>query len=93
MGREELTGSVCPIDFEAFVFTRELIDETEVVKSGSDVEEFRIESELLLPTLLSREQVDAGGVIKWQIGGRLTQDVCRLFREHRIGNDQGGRDS
>jgi hypothetical protein len=28
-------------------------------------------------------------VIKEQISGMLAQDVCRLFREQRIGNDEG----
>jgi hypothetical protein len=44
----------------------------------------------LLTALLSREQVDADRVIKEQIGGMLTQEVCGLFREQRIGYDEGG---
>jgi hypothetical protein len=43
--------------------------------------------------LLSPEEVDAGGMIKEQIGGILTQDVCGLFREQGIGEDEGGRRS
>jgi hypothetical protein len=90
---EELTGCVCAIDLEAFVWARELLGETEVVKCGGDVEEFRVEAEFLLTALLSPEEVDAGGVIKEQIGGILTQDVCGLFREQGIGDDEGGRGS
>ncbi len=59
MGSEELTGRVCAIDFEAFLWAREFLDETEVVKRGRDIEKFRIEAKLSLTTLLSREQVDA----------------------------------
>ena len=43
---EELTGRVCAIDLEAFVWAREFLDETEVVKCGRDVEEFRVETKL-----------------------------------------------
>ena len=45
---EELTGGICTIDLEAFVLTRELLDETAVVKCGGDTEEFRVEAEFLL---------------------------------------------
>ena len=61
---EELTGGVGAIDLEAFVGAREFLDETEIVKCGGYVEEFRVEAEFLLPALLSGEQVDADGVIK-----------------------------
>ncbi|MGY4622784.1 hypothetical protein ACVWY3_000540 [Bradyrhizobium sp. USDA 4486] len=81
VGAEKLPCGICAIDFEALVWARELLDETEIVKSGSYVEEFGIEPQIPLTTLLSREQVDADRVIKEQIGGMLAQDVCRLFRE------------
>jgi hypothetical protein len=90
---EELTSGVGAIDLEAFVLAREFLDETEIVKCGSYLEEFRVEVEFLLTALLSREQVDADRVIKEQIGRILTQDVCGLFRERRIGNDEGGREA
>jgi hypothetical protein len=90
---QELTGGVCSIDLKAFVLARELLDETEIVKCGGDIEEFRIEAELLLTALLSREQVDADGVIKKQIGGILTQNVCGVLREQGIGNGEAGRGS
>ena len=57
------------------------------MKCRGDVEEFGVEAELLLTALLSREQIDADGVVKEQIGRILTQDVCGLFRERRIRND------
>jgi hypothetical protein len=88
-----LTGGICAIDLEAFVLARELLDETEVVKCGGDVEEFRVEAEILLTALLSREEVDADGVTKEQIGGVLTQDACGLFREQGIRDGEGGRES
>jgi hypothetical protein len=44
---EEPTCGVCAIDLEAFVLARELLAETEVVKCGGDVEEFRVEAEFL----------------------------------------------
>jgi hypothetical protein len=50
-------------------------------------------SVVLLTALLSREQVDADGVIKKQISGILTQDVCGLFREQGIGDDECGKES
>ena len=85
---EELTGSVCAIDLEAFVWAREFLDETEIVKCGRDVEEFRVEAKLSLTALLSREQVDADRVIKEQIRGMLTQEISGLFRKQGIGNDE-----
>jgi len=42
------------------------------VKCGGDVEEFSVKAKLLLTAMLSREQVDADGLIKEQIGGMLT---------------------
>jgi hypothetical protein len=63
------------------------------VKCGGDVEEFRVEAELLLTALLNREQIDADGVIKEQIGRILTQDIRGVFREQGIGNDEGRRES
>jgi len=90
---EELTSGVGAIDLEAFVLARESLDETEIVKCGGYVEEFRVEAEFLLTALLSREQVDADGVINQQIGRIPTQDVCGLFRERRIGNNEGGRET
>jgi hypothetical protein len=61
---EELTDGVCAIDLETFVWAREPLDQTEIVKCGGDVEEFSVEAEILLMSLFSREQVDAHGVIK-----------------------------
>jgi hypothetical protein len=87
---QELAGGIGAIDLEAFVLARELLDETEIVKRRGDVEELGVEAELLLTALLSREQVDADGVVKEQIGRILTQDLCGLFREQGIGNDEGG---
>ena len=57
MCSQELTGRVCAIDFEAFVWAREFLNETEIVKCGRDVEKFRIEAKLSLTAQLSREQV------------------------------------
>src|SRR4029434_1788737 len=89
VGVEKLSGGVCAIDLEAFVWARELLDKAEIVKGGGHVEEFRVEAQFPLTTLLSREQVDTNRVIKEQIGGMLAQDVCRLLREQRVGNDEG----
>src|SRR5438874_13395864 len=75
VGVEELPGGICAVDLEAFVLARELLDEAEIVKCGGDVEQFRVEAEFPLMTLLSREQVDADRVIEEQIGGILTQDL------------------
>src|SRR5262245_35736783 len=63
MCREELTSGVGAIDLEPFVLAREFLDETEIVKCGGYVEEFKLEAEFLLSALLSREQVNADGVI------------------------------
>ena len=38
MCSEKLTGGVGPIDLEAFVLARELLDQTEIVKCGGDIE-------------------------------------------------------
>ena len=89
VGVEELSGGICAIDLEAFVWARELLDKAEIVKCGGHVEEFRVEAQFPLTTLLSREQVDADRVIEEQIGGMLAQDICSLFREQGIGNDEG----
>jgi hypothetical protein len=86
---EEPTCGICAIDLEAFVLARELLAETEVVKCGGDVEEFRVEPAFLLTSLLSREQVDADGVIKSRSVEMLTQDVSGVFRQHGIGDSDG----
>jgi hypothetical protein len=86
---EELTGGVCAIDLEAFVWARELLEETEIVKCGGDVEKFRVEAKLLLTALLSRKQVDAQRMINKQLGGMFTQDVCGFFRKQGIGYYKG----
>jgi hypothetical protein len=90
MCSEELTGRVCAIDFEAFVWAREFLKETEIVKCGRDVQKFRIEAKLSLTALLGREQVDAHRVIKEQIRGMLTQEISGFFRKQGIGNDESG---
>ena len=64
MCSEELTGCVCAIDFETFVWAREFLDETEIVKGRRDVEKFRIEVKLSLTALLSCEQVNADGSVE-----------------------------
>jgi hypothetical protein len=87
---EELTDSVRAIDLKSSVSARELLNEAEIVECSGDVEEFRVEAKLLLTALLSREQIDADRVIKEQIGGMLTEEVCSLFREQGIGYDEGG---
>ena len=89
MGVEKLSGGICAIDLEAFVWARELLDQAEIVKCGGHVKEFRIEAQFPLTTLLGREQVDADRVIEEQISGMLAQDVCSFFREQGIGNDEG----
>jgi hypothetical protein len=88
MCSEELTGGVCAIDFEAFVWTREFLNETEIVKCGRDVEKFRIEAKLSLTALLRREEVDTHRVIKEQIRGMLMQEISGFFRKQGIGNDE-----
>ena len=90
MCREELTGRVCAIHLEAFVWAREFLDETEVVKRGGDVEEFGVEVKLSLTAVLGREQVNADRVIEEQICGMLSQKICGLFRKQGIGNGQVG---
>ncbi len=87
---KELTGGICAVDLEAFGLARELLGETEIVKCRGDVEEFGVEAEPLLTALLSREQIDADGVVKEQIRRILTQDLRGLSREQGIGNDEGG---
>jgi hypothetical protein len=62
------------------------------VKCCGDVEKFCVKPQLLLTALLCRKQIDAYGVIKEQIAGILTQDLCGLFCEKRIGNVEGGRE-
>src|SRR5262249_19127769 len=79
MRGQKLTGGICAIDLEPFVLARELLDQTEIVKCRGDVEEFRIEAKPLLTALLSREQIDADGVVKEQIRRILTQNLCGLF--------------
>jgi hypothetical protein len=59
------------------------------MKCCDDVEEFCVKPQLLLTALLCRKQIDANGVIKEQIAGILTQDLCGLFCEKRIGNVEG----
>src|SRR4051812_29521924 len=86
VGVEELAGGICAIDFEALVLARELLDKAEIVKGGRHVEEFRVEAQFPLTTLLSREQVDADRVVEEQICRMLAQDVCSFFREQRIWN-------
>jgi hypothetical protein len=81
VGVEKLSSGICTIDLETFVWAREFLDKAEIVKCGGHVQEFRVEAQFPLTTLLSREQVDANRVIKEQIGGMLAQDVCSLFRE------------
>jgi hypothetical protein len=49
------------------------------VKCGGHVQEFSIETQFPLPTLLSREQIDPDRMIEEQIGGMLAQDVGSLF--------------
>jgi hypothetical protein len=88
MCRQELMGRVCAIDFEAFVWAREFLNETEIVKCGRDVEKFRIEVKLSFTALLSREQVDAYRAIKEQIRGMLTQEICGFFRKQGIRNNE-----
>ena len=62
------------------------------MKCGGDVEEFRVEAELLLTALLSCKQVDADGAVKKQISGMLAQDVCGIAREQGIRDDEGGNE-
>jgi hypothetical protein len=52
---EELTDGVCAIDLEAFVWAGEVLEETEIVKCGGDVEKFSVEAKLLLTAVLSRK--------------------------------------
>jgi hypothetical protein len=59
-----------------------------LIRPRCHVEKFRVEAQFPLTTLRSREQVDADRVIEEQIGGVLTQDLCGLFREQGIGNDE-----
>jgi hypothetical protein len=72
-----------------YLASREFLDETEIVKCGRDVEEFRVEAKLSFTALLGREQVDADRVIEEQIRGMLTQEISGLFRKQGIGNEQG----
>jgi hypothetical protein len=84
MCSEELTGRVCAIDLEAFIWAREFLDETEIVKCGRDIEEFRIEVKLSLTALLSREQVDAHRVIKEQIRRIRAHTAGEIERRHML---------
>jgi hypothetical protein len=83
--RPGIHGRRLRIDLEALILARELLDKTEIVKCGGQVEEFWVETQLLLTALLSSERVDAKAMVNEEIGGILTQDFCDLFREQRIG--------
>ena len=83
---EELTRGICAIDLEAFVFARELLAQTEIVKCRGDVEELRIEPQFLPTALLGGEQIDPDGVVEDQVAGILAQDARGLPGEKRIGN-------
>jgi len=62
MCSEELTGRVCATTSKRSSGLENFFDETEIVKCGRDIEEFRVEVKLSLTALLSREQVDAARV-------------------------------
>ena len=49
------------------------------MKCGRHEQEFGVEPQIPLKTLLSAEQVDAHRVIEEQIGGMLAQDVAASF--------------
>jgi hypothetical protein len=89
MRNKELTGGVRTIGLEALIWTREFPNETEIVKCSRDVEKFKVEAKFLLTALLSREQVDAEGMVVKQIRGMLTQEIGCLFRKQGVGNDEG----
>jgi hypothetical protein len=55
VGIEKLSGGICAIDLEAFIWARELLDQAEIVKCGSHIEQFRVEVLFPLTPLLSRE--------------------------------------
>jgi hypothetical protein len=42
MCSEELSGSVCAINFEAIVRARKRFGKPQIVKGGGDVEQFRV---------------------------------------------------
>ena len=44
VGVEKLSGRICAIDLEAFVWARELLDKNEIVKCGRHEQEFRVEA-------------------------------------------------
>jgi hypothetical protein len=85
MGVKKLSGGICAIDLEAFVGARELLDNTEIVECGSHVEEFRVEAQFPLTTLLSREQVDTDRVIKEQIIGVSRRIAVSPFASNESG--------
>jgi hypothetical protein len=58
------------------------------VKCSRDIQELRIEAEISLTALFSREEVDAHRVIKEKIRGMLTQEISGFFRKQGIGNDE-----
>ena len=90
MCSEELTGRVCAIDLEAFVWAREFLKKTKIMKCSRDVEKFWIKAKLSLTALLRCEEVDTNRVIKEQIRGMLTQEIGSFFRKQGVGNDEGG---
>jgi hypothetical protein len=41
---QKLSGGICAIDLETFVWAREFLDKAEIVKCGRHVEEFGVEA-------------------------------------------------
>ena len=82
---EKLSGRICAIDLETFVWARERLDEAQIVKCLPPRQEFRVEPQTPLKTLLGAEQVDAHRVIEEQIGGMLAQDVAASFAIKELG--------
>jgi hypothetical protein len=57
---------------------------------GRHIAAFAGHSGVFLTSLFSPEEVDTNGVIKKQIVRVLTQDVCGLFGEQGIRDDERG---
>lgn len=46
VGAKKLSGCICAIDLEAFVWARELLDQAEIVKCGGDIKELTVEAQI-----------------------------------------------
>lgn len=88
---EKRARCIGAVDFKPLFLGMICVNKAQIVKQRGDVEQFRIELQILADTFHRTEREDANRVVEQQLGFVLAHQFSRFARDLAIGNFNAGK--